>query len=1023
MCVGIEADRQKPKVLVERTKTVLKKRCSAGRAARPWRSVPAGGEKRRDRREASVDANNGFQIHVSALTCFPDTLGKHRLINGVRELRHTHRHTHFPASNQEQPMSLMFKNKLVPGEYQLSLAVTDAKPNYSGKLVIPLVPNGLYNEVIAAKDAGSQGGFTICLNTAEIISLGSVLKCGDKSWKLTQTTDKEAQFTTYSTTEVSVDDLDVKSTTIEITFMAVIRKILTYKDTTKGVFSTKYTDPTTGKSDRWFLSTHSQPHFARYIFPCLDDINLKCPIQLKLTVDDRFTCISNMPIESSDLVSGTRNKTVLFKTSPPMTTSVFSFAIGDFECIENTVELPISKSSLPLKIYTMVGESERASHALSVVSKAIIELETQLKYPYPLPKLDFVAAPFLSDGGVENWSMIQIINDHILLPDWKVSDAQLQRQKKTITDVVVHEIIHMYVGNLITFDSYDHTWLNESFATFMSTSIINSIFDKDAWFNHINDNMNATKLRNLDADSKPIAVSNVLTEKAHDTFSRNSYDKGIFLMRTLASLFNETDEQLSTDNYSTFFSMMGDFIKIYKYNTFKPIDLWNFLKNHTSNKYSYDIPTIMNSWIRNPGFPRLTVTKEESGSIKIEQHRCMDDLTEDIEDVPFHIPLLIKTSDGKIGRQLLNDRSLIISNENLTGDFIYINANDSAMINVEYPDAIYKELSVNIGVLNRTEQLAFFKDFASIIGTDYQTKESISSFFKVMKSIKKINKVDPVAMTFALSILSNVYKSINTLSFFEDPMFYKRVNSYIDELSNKYISQLEWETINWSQLTTAEIGLRNAVLSLKYDNHSTETIGKKLFKKVMHGPKNSIPAELLNSVFTIVAHTCSLKDYKEIHKLVRNPGLCVNNVIGNNSSELQTAAINCLGFMTSDELRHKTLMFVTTNPDIKMIELALLGFRFQMPFYADLWKWYKSNYNVWYSKYARDNKSYQGLFYKHISELVLECAYYDSSLRDEVDAFVKSRNADFKEWLEDAKDKLEIAKFLSQANENLKSTL
>lgn len=922
-------------------------------------------------------------------------------------------------------MSLMFTNRLVPGEYSISLQISDSKPNYSGKVVIPLVPNGLYNKSLAQSKDPAVDTFSITLSTAEIVSLSATLKYGEKSWKLSQTVDKVAQVTKYFSTDVQFADLDleVSQVTLEISFLAVIRKILTYNDTTKGVFSTKYSDPTTGKLDRFLLTTHCQPHFTKLIFPCIDEITLKCPFQLQLTVDHRFTCISNQPIESSEFISQTSNKIVKFQKSPPMSASVFSFAVGDFEYIENVVDMPVSKKSLPLKIYTMVGESERASFALDVLSKAIVELESQLNYPYPLDKLDIVSVPFLSDGGVENWAMIQIINDHVLLPDWKVSNSQLQKQKKTIMEVISHEIVHMYVGNLVTFDSYDYTWLNESFATFTSTTIINKVFDNDAWFNYINENSNSIKLRNQSVDSKPIAVVNVKTEHTHDTFTRNSYDKGIFLIRTLASLFNETNEQLSTENYSTFFQMIGDFIKLFKYNTFKPVDLWNFLKNHSSNKYSYDIPTIMNSWIRTPGFPRLVVTKEENGAVKIVQHRCLDEVTDDIEDIPFHIPILLKTIDGKIGRHLITDRSLTISNDNIDGNFLYINANDAAMPYIEYPQIIAKEIALNFSALNRTEQLAFFYNFASIIGTDYQTNSSITTFFEVIKAVKKINKHDPAALTFGLSILSNLYQSINTLAFFEDTKLYKRLNVLIDDLCNKYASQLELENTDWTRLSQQEIELRNAVLSLKYDNPSIQIIGKKLFKKVLHGPKDSVPAAILSSVFNIVAHSCSLKDYKEIHKLIRNPGLVVNNIIENNANAVQTAAISSLGHMTDSELRYKTLMFVKTNPDVKLIELAVLGFRYHMSAYSELWKWYLSNYTVWCSKFLRDNSSDQALFFKHISELVFECACYDPTLRKEVETFTSSKNESVKEWYEEAMSKFETVKYLSQANDELISVL
>lgn len=188
----------------------------------------------------------------------------------------------------------------------------------------------------------------------------------------------------------------------------------------------------------------------------------------------------------------------------------------------------------------------------------------------------------------------------------------------------------------------------------------------------------------------------------------------------------------------------------------------------------------------------------------------------------------------------------------------------------------------------------------------------------------------------------------------------------------------------------------------------------------MHGPKESIPSEIVNSVLAIVAQSYTLKEYKEISKLVRNPGLVSNNIIGQNSNEVQTAAINALGCSKDPELRYKTLMFVTTNPDVKLIELALLGLRFQMSAYEQLWKWYVSHYTTWYSKFARDNSSYQGLFFKHVSELALECAYYNPDLRPEVESFVTNKNENVQKWFEEAKGKFENIKFLSKANFDLK---
>lgn len=920
-------------------------------------------------------------------------------------------------------MSVLLENLYIPESYDLSLEISDLKPNYTGKVLINLIKNERYNkESIDTKD------FCIFLNTAEIVSLSSSIildNDSSKSFKLSHSLNKSNETTKYYSNDLKFSDLiQSSSITLEIKFLAVIRKILTYSDVTKGVFQTKYMDPVSGKSDKFLLSTHSQPFFSHYIFPCLDDINLKSKISLSLIVKNEFTCISNLPIESSNFVPNSNNKLVKFIQSPPMNLSLFSFAIGDFDYIENKVNLPISKNDLPIRIYTMVGDSNKASFALNIVSTVVPELEKKFNVNYPLPKLDIIALPFLSDGGVENWSMIQIINDHLLLPDYKISNNDLINLKNRITDVLTHELIHMYIGNLITFDSYDHTWLNESFATFMSNTLINQLFDNKKWFKILNTDLQSFKFSNSNENSKPILIQNVNIDKIHNTFTKNSYEKGIFIIRMLASLFVNDLTQLDNNNFDIFFKIIGEFIELQKFNNFKPIDLWNFLKSNNLNKFNYDIPTIMNSWIRIPGFPILSINKNSSNnSFELKQNRYLDYPVDDIEDIPFQIPLLIKNDDKSLGRQMIIDRSLKI-NYNDNSKFSLFNANNSCILNINYSRDIIIDLINNFSNLNNIEQLEIFKNYSQILGTSYQSNDSILSFFEIFKLLKKINKLDNYSISFGLSILSNLYTSIKTFTYFKDEKLFNSLNKFIDELINKFILQFDWDIKNWESIDKDELNLRNSILSLKLDNESVQNIGKKYFKKILHGPKNSLPIEFLTTIFQIISQSATIKEYKEISKLVRNPGLINVNIIDANPVDIQTAAINCLGFMKDNELIHKTLNYARTNTDIKLIELSLLGLRFQMNYYETFWNWYKLNYKPWLTKYLRDKKSYQGLFFKHVSELIFKCCLYDPKLNQIIEDFIKSLNIDdVNEWFAEIKFDYENILTLNNANNELKTIL
>lgn len=122
------------------------------------------------------------------------------------------------------------------------------------------------------------------------------------------------------------------------------------------------------------------------------------------------------------------------------------------------------ESQVPISVVCPVGCEGEAAFALDLAAKGMKLFEDMFEIPYSLPKLDFGAVPDFPIGAMENWGLILCREDAVLLdPD----DSSLEK-KKEVADTVLHELAHMWFGNLVTMKYWDGLWLKEGFATLMS---------------------------------------------------------------------------------------------------------------------------------------------------------------------------------------------------------------------------------------------------------------------------------------------------------------------------------------------------------------------------------------------------------------------------------------------------------------------------------------------------------------------------------------------------------------------------
>ncbi len=216
--------------------------------------------------------------------------------------------------------------------------------------------------------------------------------------------------------------------------------------------------------DSWYAYTQFEPADARRAFPSFDEPSQKVPFDVHVTTPRGLLAFSNMPesARTDHATSAGETTTFDFQTSPPLPTYLVAWAVGDFDVRQGQT------APFPIRLITTKGKSALGATALEDAAALSKELSSYFGVAYPYPKLDIVAVPNFSAGGMENAGFITFREDGLLLDP---AHAPLRARKAT-AGVMAHELAHQWFGDLVTTAWWDDLWLNEAFATWAGSKMV-----------------------------------------------------------------------------------------------------------------------------------------------------------------------------------------------------------------------------------------------------------------------------------------------------------------------------------------------------------------------------------------------------------------------------------------------------------------------------------------------------------------------------------------------------------------------
>lgn len=377
-----------------------------------------------------------------------------------------------------------------------------------------------------------------------------------------------------------------------------------------------------------YAFTQFQPTYARTAFPCFDEPAFKTPFDVSLIVRQGHRAVANTPeLHRQELADGLVR--IRFATTARLPTYLLAWAVGPLDVVEAP---PLSKTGmrkrkLPLRGFAVKGKGAQLAFALKHTGPILEALERYVGRAYPYQKLDVIAVPDFAAGAMENVGAITFREQYLLLDSKRASQDQILK----FYVIMAHELAHQWFGNLVTMVWWHDTWLNEAFATWLASRIVDEVrpdlkagLEQMLAVHHAMQRDSLTSARRI---RQPILSDHDI----RNAFDPITYHKGAAVLAMFENWLGE----------DVFQQGLRDYLKRYEHGNARTEDLLTVL----SSVAEKDVAKPFRTFLHQSGLPLLSASVSCQGqraSLSLKQSRYLSAGSRESTKPSWEIPVCVK---------------------------------------------------------------------------------------------------------------------------------------------------------------------------------------------------------------------------------------------------------------------------------------------------------------------------------------------------------------------------------------------